>query len=62
MVLETRTCSNLLIIEAHLFTQAREGYGDPWAMREVPVAVETDRQLYWGRITLVGVPPSACRG
>ena len=25
MVLETRTCSDLLIIEAHLFTQAREG-------------------------------------
>ena len=25
MVLETKTCSNLLIIEAHLFTQAKEG-------------------------------------
>ena len=33
-----------------------------WAVLEVPVAVETDRMLYWGRITLVGVPPSACRG
>ena len=45
MALETKTCSNLLIIEAHLFTQAREGCCDhSWAMLK-----ETDSQLSWGR-------------